>query len=113
PGPRRTLTHLGGSLVLVLEGGIVAAVTDAALMAVQLPSSASVAGVSFGTLGIVALWLAGLWVVDRARNSIPWKVEAPGARPGRSMRQRHQGATPHSFGGRTTAAVAGIFAVAA
>ena len=112
-GPRTTLTHLAGSLVLVVEGAIVAAVTVAALMEVQLPGSASVAGVGFGTLGIVALWLAGLWVVDRARSSIPWRVEAPGARPGRSMRQRHQGATPHSFGGRATTAVAGVFAAAA
>ena len=112
-GPGTTLTHLAGSLSLVLEGAIVAAVTVAALMAVHLPHSASVGGVSFGTLGIVALWLGGLWVVNRARTSIPWKVEAPGARPGRSPRQRHQGETPHSFGGRTTAAVAGIFAVAA
>jgi cation:H+ antiporter len=112
-GPRATLTHLAGSLVLVVEAAMVAAVTVAALMAVQLPHSASVGGISFGTLGIAALWLAGLWVVDRARDSIPWKVEAPGARPGRSMHQRHQGATPHSFGGRATKVVAGIFVLAA
>ncbi|MFN2616212.1 MAG: sodium:calcium antiporter [Thermoleophilaceae bacterium] len=112
-GRRVTLTHQAGSLVLVLEGAIVAAVTVAALMAVQLPTSASVGGVSFGTFGIVVLWVGGLWVVNRARSSIPWKVEAPGANPGRSPRQRHEGTTPHSFGRRSTAAVAGIFGVAA
>jgi cation:H+ antiporter len=59
------------------------------------------------------LWVGGLWVVARARNSIPWRVEAPGARPGRRLQERPKGVTPHSFSGRSTAAVAGIFAVAA
>jgi cation:H+ antiporter len=109
----RPLTHRVGSLDVVLEASIVIGALTTAIMATQLPASANVAGVSPGSIGVAAVWLGGLAVVDRARKGIPWRVEAPGSARGRTPAQRSQGAEPQPFKGRSTAFVAGVFALAA
>lgn len=94
-GPRRTLTYVAASLLLVIEGVVVVAVTVAAIMTAQLPSSANVAGVSPGSVAVVAIWVCGLLVIARSRSNLPWRAEAMGARPGRQptarpMPERHK-----------------------
>ena len=98
-GPRTTLTYIAASLLLVIEGVVVVAVAVAAIMTAQLPSSANVAGISPGSVAVVAIWVGGLFVIARSRSSLPWKAEAMGARPGsqpmaRPMPKRHR---EHSF----------------
>ena len=98
-GPRTTLTYIAASLLLVIEGVVVVGTTVAAIMTAQLPSSANVAGVSPGSVGVVALWVGGLFLIARSRSRLPWKAEAIGARPGnppmkRPMPARHK---EHSF----------------
>jgi cation:H+ antiporter len=109
----RPITHRVGSLVVVLEASIVLATLVAAMMTTQLPRHVEVAGISPGSLAIALLWLGGLVVVDRAQKGIPWKVEAPGAAPGRSSADRSHGADPQPFKGHGAAAVGAIFALAA
>jgi cation:H+ antiporter len=94
-GPRTTLTYIAASLLLVIEGVVVVAVTVAAIMTAQLPASANVAGVSPGSVGVVALWVGGLVLIARSRERLPWRAEAIGARPGsqpmeRPMPARHK-----------------------
>jgi cation:H+ antiporter len=109
----RPLTHRAGSLVVVLEASIVVGVLVAVIMSAQLPAGTDVAGVSPGSIAILLLWLGGLFVIARARKAIPWRVETPGADPGRSAHARAQGAEPQPFRGRPTGLVAGVFALAA
>src|SRR5689334_3745570 len=98
-GKRTTLTYIAASLLLVIEGVVVVAVTVAAIMTAQLPSSANLAGISPGSVGVVALWVGGLFLIARSRSNLPWKAEATGASPGshpakRPMPKKHR---EHSF----------------
>src|SRR5205085_9212643 len=107
------LTCLAGSLVLVLEALTVVAVAVAALMSTQLPRSANLAGASPGSVGILLIWIGGLLLVNRARRGIPWRVEAPGARPGRPHRRATHPAPKPPFARASTIRVALAFALGA
>src|SRR4051794_27288648 len=61
-GPERPITYMVGSLLLVIEGILVAVLTVMAIMATQMPSDVEVLGVGPATLAIVVIWLIGLKV---------------------------------------------------
>jgi cation:H+ antiporter len=109
----RPLSYLAGSLVVVLEAALVIAVVVVAMMSTLLPESAGIGTVSAGSIAIVAMWGAGLLIVDRAQRGLPWRAEAPEADPGRSRpaRREQEGSGRHRR--RSTAAVAAIFGAAA
>jgi cation:H+ antiporter len=86
-GRELPLTYMVGSLLLVLEGALVAVVTVMAIMAAQLPTKTELIGVSPGTLAIVVVWIAGLKIVAHARENLRWEAKAEGARPGRTHKQ--------------------------
>jgi cation:H+ antiporter len=109
----RPLSFLAGSLVLVLEAGLVISCVVVGLMTSHLPESTNVFGVSPGTLAIVVVWLAGLLLVRRAHRGLPWKAEAPESKPGRTHPAKTGGAEPQAMKGSSTAKVAAIFAGAA
>jgi cation:H+ antiporter len=77
--PRKPLTYLAASLVLVLEALLVVAVLVVALMGTQLPSGLLVARTTPAVLLIAVVWLVGLLLVSRAGRGLPWKDsgEAP------------------------------------
>ena len=111
-GRERPLTYMVGSLLLVLEGALVAVVTVMAVMTAQLPEKTRLIGISPGTLAIVVVWIAGLKVVARAREHMRWEVRAEGADPGRTHAQRRsEDPKPHKQ--HSTKTVALIFAGAA
>lgn len=107
----KPLTRQVRSLVVVLEASIVVGALVAALMTTQLPATTEFAGVSPGTLAIVAVWLGGLAVINRARAGIPWRadVAAVGGRPSRANRARKR----KPFSREGTAFIAGVFGMAA
>jgi cation:H+ antiporter len=109
----RPLSFLAGSLIPVLEAVLVITVVVLAMMTMQLPPSANVAGVSPGTVAIVFAWLGGLLLVRRAQTALPWTAEAPESRPGRGRERKRGGAGPQPMKQHTTAHVAGVFAGAA
>jgi cation:H+ antiporter len=109
----RPISYTVGSLIVVLEASIVIALLVGAVMTAQLPASTELAGISPGTVAIVVLWFGGLYVVDRTRKSIPWRAEAPGARPGRSKLDRAKGHEANRLQDRPTAFVTGVFVAAA
>ena len=84
------LTYEAASLQLVLEGVLVMSVLVISIMGTQLPKSIIVARLAPGDLLIAALWLIGLWLINKARKGLPWqeKGRAPDtSRPTRSSEQ--------------------------
>lgn len=85
------LTYEAASLQLVLEGVLVISVLVISLMGTQLPTSIIFARLAPGDLLIAALWLVGLWLINKARTGLPWqeKGRAPDtARPAKSRSQQ-------------------------
>ena len=84
------LIYEAASLQLVLEGVLVMSVLVISIMGTQLPKSIIVARLAPGDLLIAALWLIGLWLINKARKDLPWqeKGRAPDtSRPTRSSEQ--------------------------
>jgi cation:H+ antiporter len=77
-GKEAALTTRAASLILVLEGLLVILVLAISVMGAQLPGDALFARVEPAALMIAVFWVAGLWLVNRARRGLPWH-DAPGA----------------------------------
>jgi cation:H+ antiporter len=111
-GPSRPLTYLVGRLTPVLEGLLVILVVAGVEMGALLePSTAIFGRVSPASLGIVVIWLVGLYMIDRAAKDPRWSVSMPGSRPGRHRAEKRQ-AQAHPYAGASTARVATVFGVA-
>jgi cation:H+ antiporter len=112
--PDHPLTYRAASLVLVLEGALVIGVLAVAVMGTQLPSSLIVARVGPGALLITIVWLAGLWLLNRASKGLPWHQQgyAPGSQPAPDSNDAGKKREAKNRGVSTLRA-AGIFAVAA
>ena len=112
-GPSRPLTYLVGALTPVLEGMLVVIVVAGVQMGALLPESTAIGGrVSPASLGIVVIWVVGLYVINRARKDPRWSVSMPGSRPGRHRRTQPHPEQPHPYAGASTARVAAIFGLA-
>lgn len=109
-GSERPLTFLVGALTPVLEGMLVVLVVSAVLMGALLEPSTAIGGVvSPASIAIVALWLVGIYVINRVRKGPRWSVSMPGARPGRRHRREPHPEKPHSFGAQSNLQIAAIF----
>ena len=111
----RPLTYRAASLQLMLEGGLVVGILVIAIMGTQLPSSLIVGRVAPGGLLILIAWLAGLWLLAKARKGLPWHEQgrAPDAQStprGSSKHKKHEDANAK---GHSTARTAIVFAAAA
>jgi cation:H+ antiporter len=111
----KSLTYRAASLSLVLEGVLVIAVLTVAVMASQLPSSFTVWRIDPGGLLIAVLWIAGIWLIAKARAGLPWHEEgvAPGGQKeprGHSRAKKEQKAASKGVG---TGRAAVVFSVAA
>jgi cation:H+ antiporter len=109
------LTYKAASLSLVLEGTLVIAVLTVAVMGSQLPTSLIFWRVEPGGLLIAALWIAGIWLIFKARAGLPWREEgiAPGGQNeprGHSKAKKEQKMASKGVG---TGRVVAVFAVAA
>src|SRR5919201_3860975 len=82
-GRERPLTFLVGALTPVLEAMLVILVVAGVLMGALLPASTALGPVSPASIGIVVVWLAGVYVINRVRKSPRWSITMPGSRPGR------------------------------
>lgn len=78
---------------LVLEGLLVIAVLTVTIIGHELPGSLLYLRMTPATLGIVAVWVAGLFLVSKARKDLPWqkKGDAPGGQERRAdIRKRRR-----------------------
>ncbi len=80
-----SLMYRSASLALVLEATLVIGVLVISVMGAQLPASAGLGRVEPAAALIVATWVAGLWLVGRARRGLPWHElgNAPGGQDAR------------------------------
>jgi cation:H+ antiporter len=109
----RPLSFLAGSLVLVLEAFLVISCVVLGVMTSHLPASTNVAGVSPGTIAIVAVWIGGLMLVRRAQRGLPWTADAPESKPGRGREDKRGGAPPQPMERTSTGRAAAVFGAAA
>ena len=109
-GRERPLSYLVGALTPVLEGLLVVLVVCGVLLGALLRPSTAIGGVvSPASVAIVAVWVAGVYVIARVHRAPRWQVEMPGSRPGRSRRE-HQAVHAHPYMRRSTGFVAALFA---
>jgi len=112
-GPKRPLTYLVGRLTPVLEGLLVIILVAGVDIGSLLKRSTAIAGrVNPASIGIVVVWVVGIYVINRASKNPRWKVEMPGSDPGRLRRERAHPAQPHPFASWTTARVGMLFGLA-
>ena len=111
-GGDKPLTYLVGSLIPVLEGGLVVIVVAIMLMGTILPESTAIGGVSPASIGIVASWLVGIYLIDRVRRHEPWKVTMPGSQRGRPHRRIPHPTAPKPFASASTLRIGLLFAAA-
>jgi cation:H+ antiporter len=112
-GPSRPLTYLVGALTPVLEGLLVILVVAGVEMGALLKESTAIGGrVSPASLGIVVIWVVGLYVINRARKDPRWSVSMPGSQPGRHRHSQPHPEQPHPYAGSSTRWVALIFGAA-
>lgn len=79
-GKEDGLTYRAASLGLVLEGLLVIAVLTMAILGHEMPATLIYGRVTPAGLGIVFVWLIGVYLVSKARKDLPWqkKGDAPG-----------------------------------
>ena len=112
-GRQRPLTFLVGALTPVLEGLLVALVVSGVLMGSLLKPSTAIAGtVSPASIGIVVVWLFGVYVINKVRKSPRWHVSMEGAHRGRRNRREVMPEQHHPYKTRSTAYVASLFGLA-
>jgi cation:H+ antiporter len=112
-GPDHALTFLVGRLTPVLEGLLVIVVVAGVELGSLLKSSTAIAGrVSPASLGIVVMWVVGLYVIDRSRKAPRWKVTAVGSSPGRRFRREPHPSAQHPYAAWSTVRVGLLFAAA-
>lgn len=112
---KRPLTYRAASLVLVLEGALVVAVLGVVVAGNQLPGSLTFWRLDPAALLITVLWVAGLFLLQRAGKSLPWHEQgnAPDGQVeprGHSQQTTEKQATKK---GISTARSAVVFGVAA
>ena len=112
-GPQRPLTYLVGALTPVLEGLLVITLIAAVEMGALLKPSTAIGGVvSPASIAIVAVWLVGIYVINRARKEPRWTVSMPGSRPGRRHHREPHREQPHPYADASTRHVAIVFGAA-
>ncbi len=74
PERHRTLSGMGISLMLAVEGLLVILVLALVVMATELPASGTFIRIEPGALGIAVAWIAGVWLIGRARKDLPWQL---------------------------------------
>jgi cation:H+ antiporter len=106
----KPLSYLVGSLIPVLEASLVIAMTTIAMLGALLPRSVQILGVSPASLAIVALWLAGMGVLNSVRAAQKWEIVMPGSKPGRKRHHHTHPVYVHPYTNASTARVVAVFA---
>lgn len=71
-GKKVALTYSVKSLVPVLEGILVVAVLAVTVMGHEFPSSFIFLRISPADLFILIFWIVGIYLISKAKNSLPW-----------------------------------------
>jgi cation:H+ antiporter len=93
-GKKDPLTYRAASLILVLEGLMVITVLTLVVVGNQLRPSVIYLGVSPIDAIIVLVWLAGIYMIGKARTNLPWHKlgalqDSQKEKRGHSMEKKH------------------------
>jgi len=96
-GRKDPLTYRAASLVLVLEGIMVITVLTLVVVGNQLSTSVIWLGVSPIDLLIVFVWMAGIYMIGKARTDLPWHrlgvlPDSQKEKRGHSMKKKYDSA---------------------
>lgn len=109
-GRQPPLTFLVGALTPVLEALLVVLVVSGVLMGALLRPSTAIGGVvSPASVAIVAVWIVGVYVINRVRKDPRWSVSMPGSHPGRRHRREPHSTHVHPYAVASTRRIAAIF----
>lgn len=106
---RLPLSARAGSLEPVLEGALVLGVLAVTIMGTQLPAGLVWHGLAAGGTAVALLWVAGVWLLGRARGGLPWQAKElddgalDGERPGGQPPQKSLPQGGNSSGGDRSA----------
>ncbi|MEY2511952.1 MAG: cation:H+ antiporter [Verrucomicrobiota bacterium] len=91
-GKKAPLTSHAASLDLVLEAVFVLGMLALVFMGHQLPESLVWHGITPDGILICGAWIAGLYLIGKARGALPWQShgEAPGGQRRRTARQKSE-----------------------
>jgi len=108
----KPITYRAASLTLVLEAVVVVAVLGVVIAGSQLPPDLVVARLTPDVVLIAAIWLVGLFLVQRASKGLPWHESghAPDASPHTTG---HRTRKPDASKPMSTRKAAVVFAVSA
>ena len=108
----KPLSFLVGSLIPVLEAALVIVTVSVVLMGTLLPASVAFAGVSPASVFVIVVWVLGMYMLNKVRNSPKWQITMPGSDPGRPHRQMPHPEQVHPYARLKLKLVWGIFAAA-
>jgi len=91
-GKRAPLIGHAASLELVLEAVLVMVMLTVTVVGHQLPDSLVWRGITPDGVLICAAWIAGLYLIGKARGKLPWQShgDAPGGQSRRTQAQRKE-----------------------
>lgn len=91
-GKKAPLTSHAASLDLVLEAVLVIVMLTIVVIGHQLPESLIWRGITPDDFLIFGAWVAGLYLIGKARAALPWQShgEAPGGQRRRTIRQKRE-----------------------
>ena len=109
---RAPLIGHAASLELVLEAALVIVMLTMTVLAHQLPESLVWRGITPDGLLILGMWVAGLYLIGKARGNLPWQGhgDAPGGQTRRTVQQKKEKTVAQES---STAWAIAIFLVAA
>src|ERR1035437_4484411 len=84
---KKPLSYLVGSLMPVLEAALVIAIVAIVFMGTMLPPSVAVFGVSPASILIIVVWVLGIAMLNKVRNSPAWEITMKGSKSGRPHRR--------------------------
>lgn len=90
-GKKDPLTYRAVSLVLVLEAVLVLAILSLVVMGHQLPAEVIFFHITPVDLLIFIIWIAGVKIISKAKNNLPWVVKKPGTNDGQQKPQEDTG----------------------
>lgn len=105
-GKKASLTYKAGSIQLMLEGLLVLAMLIFVVIGHQLPSSLVFLRVSPSVLLIFLGWIAGLVLISKARNGLPWQAKNSASDDKENKSNQHSKKAAHK---RSTGANLAIF----
>ena len=91
-GKRTPLMGHAAALDLVLEAVFVIVMLTLVMMGHQLPDTLVWHGITPDNIIIAATWIAGLYLIGKARAKLPWESggDRPGGQPRRTERQKKE-----------------------